>query len=245
MARKGENKKMKRIAAPKAWKIARKESKWIIKPRPGPHTLETSIPLGVLVRDILGLAKTAREAKVIIKQGKIKVDGKVRKDLKFPVGFMDTISVPGIDKYYRIVYDKLGRLGAIEIDRKEANKKLVRVVNKTAAKGRKIQINLHDGRNILVEKTDAKTGDSLLIRVPDQNIEKIIKLEEGSIAYIVGGGHTGEMAKVKEIVPGTITRPPLVKLVSDETEFLTDKQNVFVVGKEKPEVSIGDVKWSQ
>ncbi len=244
MARKGENKKLKRIAAPKAWKIPRKTSTWITKPKPGPHNLEASVPLNVLVRDMLGLAKTTKESKVIIKQGKIKVDGKVRKDLKFPVGFMDTISVPAINKYYRIVYDRLGKLITVEIDRNDANKKLVRVKNKTPVKGGKIQINLHDGRNILLEKTDIKTGDTLMIRVPDQKIEKTIRLEKGALAYIVGGGHTGELAKIEEIMKGTITRPPLVRLTG-ETEFLTSKENVFAVGKDKPEVGIGDVSWSQ
>ena len=239
MAKKGGNKKLKRLAAPRTWKVPRKEGKWIIKPSPGPHSLENGIALGVLLRDMLGLAKTAKEARYIVKGGKVKIDGKVRKSLKFPVGFMDTVSIPTLDKYYRIVYDKLGRLDVVEIDRNEAGRKLVKVVNKTAVKGGKIQLNLHDGRNILTDDRTIKTGDSLLIKLPGQEIAEVIKLEKGNLAYIIGGQHTGELAEIVDVIPGTITRPPLVLLKKDDTELLTKKEYVFVVGKDKPVITIG------
>ncbi len=240
MAKKGGNKKLKRLAAPKTWKISRKSAKWIIKPVPGPHSAEMSIPLGVLLRDILGLAKTAREAKYILKNGKVKVDGKVRKSLKFPVGFMDVVSIPTLDKYYRMIYDKLGRLTPLEISRNEASKKLVKVIKKTAVKGGKIQLNLHDDRNILTDNGDIKTGDSLVISVPNQSVGDILKMKEGNIAYVTGGQHIGELAQIVKIVPGTITRPPQILLKRGDEEFLTKKDYVFVVGGENPVLKIGD-----
>ncbi len=238
MAKKGGNKKLKRLAAPKTWKISRKEGKWIVKPRPGPHSLETSIPLGVVIRDMLKLAKTMKEVRYILRNGKVKVDGKIRKDYKFPVGFMDTISIPTINKYYRVIYDKLGRIDIVEIPQSEANKKLVRINGKRLVRGGKIQLNLHDGRNILTDNSSLKPGDTLLISLPDQSIEETVKLEPGKLAYITGGSHSGELGSVVEVIPGTMTRPALVKLKNDDTEIVTRKDYVFVVGDENPKVTI-------
>ena len=64
----------------------------------------------IVVRDILKVADNAREAKIIINNGDILVDGRARKDYKFPVGFMDVISLPKSKKVYRVLPDHKGRL---------------------------------------------------------------------------------------------------------------------------------------
>jgi len=43
----------------------------------------------------------------------------------------------------------------------DAEWKLCRIQNKTIVKGKKVQLNLHDGKNKLVEKDEYKTGDVL------------------------------------------------------------------------------------
>ena len=238
MAKKGEDKKLKRLVAPKTWKIQRKTGTWIIRPSPGPHPLQRGISLGVLLRDVLGVAKTVKEVKYILRNGKIKVDGTERKAIKFPVGFMDVISIPTLDKYYRVVYDKLGRLDAIEISRSEANKKLTKVVNKTIIKGGKTQLNLHDGRNILTDKTDVKVGDSLLISVPSQEIKSVLKLDKGNIAYITGGKHAGNMGEIIELIPGTITRAPQARIKVGDEEVTTRTNYLFIIGEKEPVIRI-------
>ncbi len=239
MAKKGGNRKLKRLAAPKTWKIARKESKWIIKSSPGPHSMETSVPLGVMLRDILKIAKTSREVRYILKNGKIKVDGRIRKSIKFPVGFMDVIAIPTLDKYYRVVYDNLGRLDAVEIDRNEARRKLVKVTSKNLVRGGKIQLGFHDGKTLLTDDNTIRVGDSLLISVPEQKVEKIAKLDKGNLSYITGGQHTGEIAEIIDIIKGTITRPTQVLLKKGDEQFLTKKDYVFVIGEKEPLIHIG------
>jgi Ribosomal protein S4E len=83
----------KRIAAPRSWKIERKTAYWTVKPRPGPHPGNRSIPLLLIVRDMLKLADNSKEAKRILNEGNVTVDGKVRKDHKFPVGIFDLLSI--------------------------------------------------------------------------------------------------------------------------------------------------------
>lgn len=58
------------------------------RPRCGPHKLRESLPLILFLRNRLKYALTYREAKLICKQRLIKVDGKVRTDMRFPAGFM-------------------------------------------------------------------------------------------------------------------------------------------------------------
>ncbi|MGC8812659.1 MAG: 30S ribosomal protein S4e, partial [Candidatus Aenigmatarchaeota archaeon] len=191
--------KLKRLLAPEFWRVPKKVLKFTVSPRPGPHKKFESIPLMIIVRDILKLAETGTEAKKIIKRGEILVDGKKRKDHAYPVGLMDVVSIPRIKKYFRVMPSEKG-LELVEIEEKEANKKICRINGKRLVKKGKIQLNLHDGRNIIVEKDDYKTGDSLLIEVPSQKILQHIKFKVGSLGIILKGKNSGKTARVEEII---------------------------------------------
>ena len=52
----------KRVAAPISWPITRKTHHWVVGANAGAHSMETGIPLLVVVRDILKVANNAREA---------------------------------------------------------------------------------------------------------------------------------------------------------------------------------------
>ncbi len=96
MGKKGGKKHLKRKPAPKIWPIHRKELVWTVKPKAGSHSTSNCLPLALIIRDILGLAKTLKEAIAIISQGKILVDGKVQRDERFSTGLMDVISIPEV-----------------------------------------------------------------------------------------------------------------------------------------------------
>ena len=83
MAKMGSRKHLKRYKAPKSWPIHPKEDTWTVKPAPGSHAIEDSLPLLVIIRDILGLADNSREAKRIINTGNVLIDGRAVKDYKF------------------------------------------------------------------------------------------------------------------------------------------------------------------
>ena len=91
---------MKRLKAPRALKLHRKEQTWTIRTAPGPHPIEKSIPLGMIIRDYLELADNLRETKRILSSGEVIVDGAIRKDYKFPCGLMDVISITKMKKDY-------------------------------------------------------------------------------------------------------------------------------------------------
>lgn len=238
MAIMGSRKHLKRFKAPKHWPIHPKENKWTIKPNAGPHAIEGSLPLLLIVRDILGVADNAREAKRIINNGEILVDGRIRKDFKYPVGFMDVIEIPKSEKVYRVLQDEKGRLILHPIAKENVEFKLCKIVDKTTIRGGKTQLNLHDGRNCLVE-AEYKVGDVVILKVPDQEVSDTIKFENGTIGLITGGKHIGEIGRIKEI---NITKSSMPNTVEMETEdkktFLTLKDYVFVMGKKEPAITL-------
>ncbi|MGC9345552.1 MAG: 30S ribosomal protein S4e, partial [Candidatus Bathyarchaeales archaeon] len=189
MGKKGGSTGLKRKPAPRFWPIHRKEFVWVVKPSPGPHSLESCLPLAIVLRDILRFAKTRKEAKTIVSQGKVYVDGKVRREDDFPVGLMDVISIPEIDKCFRILPSSKGLI-LHPIDKEEANFKLCRIENKTLVKNGHLQLILHDGSNIPVKVADPKnlqedvykTLDTLQISLPERQILQHIKLKENDFA---------------------------------------------------------------
>ncbi len=212
-----------------------------MKPRPGPHKKFESIPLLIILRDILKLVDTSSEGEKIIKAKEILVDGKLRKDHKYPVGLMDVIHIPKINKGYRIVPVKKG-LELLEIPVKEVNFKLCRVDGKTLIKNGELQLNLHDGRNIILEskvkKEDYKTGDSVLIELPSQKIVEHIKMEKGNLGIIIGGQNKGQFVKVKELKKTRSREPNKIVCDLNGREYDAVKDYVFIVGSNKPVVRV-------
>ena len=187
---------MKRLTMPRSWPLPRKSSVWIQKPNPCGHPLDLCMPMGVILRDVLGVAQNRREAKKILHSKLVKVDGAIETDIGRGVGLMDVLTVGDVS--YKCVLDTNGKLRYRTIPAKQASTKICRVMGKTTIKGAKTQVHLHDGRNLLFnENPEYKTGDSLVISLPDQEVKSYHKFEEGSIAYLTGGNHIGELATVR------------------------------------------------
>lgn len=234
------SKHLKRLAAPRVLRIPRKERALTIRAAPGPHRFEQAIPLGLLVRDYLGLCDTYKEARKIVSNGDVLVDGVKRKNYKFPCGMMDVISIPKMRKYVRILYDRKGKLTLVPISESDAEWKLCRIKNKTVIKGKKVQLNLHDGKNKLVEKDEYKTGDVLKLSFKESKIDEVYKFEKGTVTMITGGTHVGEIASIEEIQVVASSKPNLVVL-KGENEFSTIAEYVFPIGKTKPAITIPEV----
>lgn len=225
---------LKRLAVPNTWKIPKKTHKWAIKPSVGGHPLERSIPLAILIRDMLGYCDSYREARRIIGNGDLLIDGRISKDFKRGIGIMDVISIPKIKENYLVLLDSRGKLRVKKISSNEAKWKLVRIENKTTIKKGKTQLNFHDGRNLLIEKDLYKTGDVIKLGIPEPKIIETYNLKENYIAMIIGGKHAGEIAPVKSV---EITISPKPNLVHFE-KFSTIKDYVFVVGTNVPVISV-------
>lgn len=234
-------KHLKRLNAPRVLNIKRKEKIWTIRSSPGPHPLEKSISLGIIVRDYLKLADSLKETKKILTNGEVAIDGIVRKDHKFPCGLMDVISIPNLKKDFRILFNRRGKLILVPTSSKDANWKLCRIENKKIVKSKHIQLNLHDGRNKIVEKNEYNTGDVLKLSFKDQKIEDTYKFQKGTISIIIGGIHIGEIADIEELEFIASTKPNLAKM-KGTSEFSTLQKYVFPIGKTKPVIELPEVK---
>ena len=229
-------KHQKRISVPNSWQVSKKSNKWVTSTRPGPHNKQQSIPLSVVLRDMLGIVDTRAEAKRILSEGKILVDGVIRKDLRFPVGLLDVISIPLEDVAYRMLLDRKGRLEVHKLEDSNVNK-LCRINGKTILKGGAVQLNLNDGTNLL-GSNDYKPKDSLILSLPDKNIVKHIKYEVGNLAMIVGGRHTGEIGTIKEINTVRSSKHNTVA-ISGDYEFETIEEFVVIIGEKEPAIILG------
>lgn len=233
MGKRGGTVHLKRLAAPKAMPIRdKKNSTWITRPSPGPHPLSRCLPLGVLLRDVLGVVKTMRETKKILSDRLVNVDGIARSEPKFSVGLMDVVSLLPEDRHYRIVIDWKGRFKPVEISREEARVKIAKVMNKVMVKGGKLLATLHDGKNIPCD-THISVGDSVLLQLPDGRKEKAktlrhLKLESGARCYISSGKHAGTLVSLKELVKRGNRKTEAV--VSDgRKDFITVADYLVVV----------------
>ena len=235
---------LKRFEAPWFLALSKKEYKWVVRPSPGPHPISKSIPLAILVRDYLKIAETLKEAKRIIFEGKIFVDGKVRRDYKYPIGLMDIVSIPSSDLYFRIIPDNVRFLRLSKITKDEAKYKYVRVLNKTTLKKGIIQLNLEDGRNIIVYKDVSKkykTLDTLKIELPSQNIIDSYEISEGSYVIFIGGKNVGMHGIVKSIVKSSFKSRKYTMVTiqgKDGNTYQTNLINVMSIGRDKPDMRL-------
>ena len=244
MAKKGGSTKLKRLAAPITYKIPRKTGKWVVKASPGPHPSWRSIPIAILIRDVLKIARTLREVKYMLRKEYIYVDGRPIKDYRFPIGLMDVVEIIPTNEAYRLLPTKRYLIHPYPI-KEEADRKIkpLRIKNKVMVKGGKIQITTHDGRNFLLDKENTysglKPGDTLVYVLDTKEIKDFIRLEDGILALVTGGSKIGTIGKVVEIRKPDPLKPKLVKLSTEEFgEFETIFDYVFPIGKESPTISL-------
>jgi len=240
MGKMGGRRHLKALAAPRSWRTRRKGRTFVAKPTSGPHPLSLSVPAYVLVRDILGETATSKEAKAIIKQGKMLVDGKVMKQEKRPVGFMDVVSFPTIGKHYRITIEDRGRIAVIEIPEKESKLKVTRVQTKFNTKGGDLAVGVHDGSSLRVPgEVPVDRGDSVVISLPGRKLLDVVKMKEGAMCFTFRGSAAGKLGKLRSSWPSDLRRRALVELgLEDGSSISTLKDYVMVIGAEAPKVTV-------
>ena len=226
---------MKRLAAPRSWPLKRKANVFITKQSAGAHSIEDSMAAVVVLRDMIEACDTAREAKRIIGNRELFVNGKAVKDPKAPIGFMDAVSIPKMDLYYRMFITNKGKLTLVPISKDEAAWGLYKIQDKTVVKDGKFQLNLSGGRNIVIDKNDYKCNDSLKVEYEGQKVLECYPFAAGSTVLIKEGAQSGKVKTVKEvqIIRGSA---PNVVVFSDDTQTILD--NCFIIGADKPAITL-------
>ncbi len=224
---------MKRLAMPRTWPLARKGTIYVAKPLPG-RELQRSLPLSIAIKH-LEFARTTREVKFILNSSRVKVNLRPVKEVNYPIGLFDVISFPTTKKSYRLLF-KNKKLFLHPISEAESKIRPARVVNKTILKGKKMQVNLGDGSNFLASAatflTGCRAGDTIIIDLEKNLASSTLKLEKNSLVYMMGGKHLGHLAKVLEIEG----ERAICEIEGSKVNAL--RKHLFVIGKEKPVISL-------
>ncbi|MBI2184807.1 MAG: 30S ribosomal protein S4e [Thaumarchaeota archaeon] len=234
MARMGPATKVKRSTVPGFWRLPRKTFEFSIRTSSGPHPIDRSYPLLVLLRDVLQVVKTARESDAVLREGKVLVDGVPRARGNFPAGLMDVVEIPSIGKVYRLLPHRRYSLYPVSVKESEKSLKLCLVKTKqTVAKG-KIQLGLHDGKSVLLDDgSTIKRGDACLLDLSTGKITGSFRLEKGSQALAIRGEKAGLIGTVEEIKAGTATRPAMATLSIEGSTTELPVHLVMPLGKER------------
>jgi small subunit ribosomal protein S4e len=194
----------KRLSAPDSWPIERKTAVFTVKAGAGPHG-QRGVPLLILLRDVLGYVDSRKEARYALDQGSVLVNGEAIGDAERPIGMFDILAFAERGEFYRVFPGEGGRLALTPIEESAADSKLAKIIDKRQVPGGETQLNLHDGRNLLVEDSEEYSpGDSIVIDY-DEEVIAHFELEAGALVTAVRGQHAGEIGELDEYVvtPGS------------------------------------------
>jgi small subunit ribosomal protein S4e len=211
---------IKRKTIPKFWPIARTGNKYLAVPS---HNKNEALPLVIVMRELLGLVKTKKELKKVLNEKKVLVNGKIVQETNYPISLFDSLAIPSINKYFRIVL-AAKKLSLIPITEKEINTGLFKVINKILVAKGKTQLNLSNGRNMITSEK-IQVGNFVAVDNIKNKIIKIIPLEKDTKVIVIKGKHMGESGKIKEIVKEGQNN--IAKIKADNGEISTEINNLF------------------
>lgn len=193
---------IKKTQMPTTWPVPRKGKRKRFVAIPS-HATDKGISILFLLRDVLHLASTRKEARFMTLNGMVKVNNQIRKDENFPVQVFDTLNLEKAKSNYRLEIENK-KFTLVEVSEKEAETKIVKITGKKVLGKNKIQMNLDDGQNF-VTKEKFSVGDSVLVNTKIGRIEKILPLREKAKIEIILGKHAGEKGELvgfEELVRG-------------------------------------------
>jgi len=170
--------------------IARKGTKYIVRAL---NHHNDSVPVLIAIRDMLKLARTAKEVNEMLKEKLIKVNDFIVTDNRHSIKLFNIIHA---DKTYFLTLSFNGKF--IFEETKDSSTRLCKIIKKTVLKNNTLQFNLYDGTNLLT-KEKAKVGDSILIDKSGK-IKKIISLSKGADVLVISGKYSGIRGKIADLV---------------------------------------------
>lgn len=212
---------IKRNNMPKFWPIARKGTKYLAV---ASHNKTESLPLIIVLRDILKIVENKKEAKKIINEKQIKINYKEIRDINYPVCLFDILSING--KSYKTLLSGNKKIFFEEVSGKDSEVKIFKVINKKILDGKRVQLNLMHGKNI-ISKEKVNTGDSIVFNFHENKIVKVIPMEKGKEAFVTEGKHAGHKGKIEEIMSRGGKK--LVKISSGKGRINVWTKNIIVI----------------
>jgi len=187
---------LKRQGIGKFWPIKRKGTAYLAV---ATHNKTESMPLVVVLRDVLKLVRNKKELQRLLNEKQVLINQKEIRETNYPIGLFDKISLINAKKYYAVKLSEHKKMAFEEISEKDTQIKTYRVMDKKVLRGKKIQLNLGQGKNILSDEK-MNIGDSVVINLKDNKIKKVIPMEKGKNAYVIHGKHAGINGNIEDII---------------------------------------------
>ena len=213
---------IKRKTLPKFWPVSKEGTKYVAVAKHDPYN---SIPLIVLVRDVIKIVKNRKELKKILNNKSILVNDKLVKEPNYPLCLFDSLSFPTIKKHYRVIL-KDKKYSLEEIAEKEVPIRIYKVINKRKLNKNRLQINFNNGKNI-ISSEKIKVGDFASIDNSKNKILKIIPLERGVKVIVVKGKHLGQIGKIKSVE--TSGDNTVATISSHSEDIQVNVKNIFAL----------------
>ena len=186
---------LKRQKVPKNWPIKRKGTAYVVRPN---ANISNGIPILIVLRDMLKLAQNRKEVKRAIHVKNLLLNGSPVRDEKNSISLFDTLTIVPSNESYKLSLSEKGKFQIEKINAGEETHKIAKVINKKMLKGKKIQLNLSDGRNFLSD-VKCNVNGSVLIDLKKKKIEKCLPLKENGEVLVFAGKHAGKKANIDKI----------------------------------------------
>jgi len=194
--------------------ITRKGTKYIAR---ASASIKNSIPVVVAVRDVLGLAKTSKEIKALVHNKILKLNGRAVRDINESIHLFNILDA---HKKYILTLLETGRFSFVET---KDNERLCKVISRTLVSKNKVQLNMHDGTNVIGSK-DIKVDDSVLLSF-ENKIKSHISFEKGKECIVISGKYMGTKGKVVSV--DKEAKKAVIKLKHKEAELVLSSITVI------------------
>ncbi len=214
---------------PTSWPTHRKTHTFVTKPHPGSMQMKYVVPVVVLLRDVMGVVYTTKEAKYVVQNKFITINGTPAKTVKSPIGMFDVVEISKMNKKFIFVFNTLGRIKLIDVS---DNLLYAKVTKKTLVKGGSTQINTMNGYNVIVNSKEAAkitTNATIVVDILSKKIKSTLPLDVKSQVYVMDGKYRGQYGVVKEFTHYNGVAPDLVTLQIGDVEHITAKEYCYVI----------------
>jgi small subunit ribosomal protein S4e len=195
--------------------VPRKGTKYIARASSHVHD---SVPIVIAVRDMLKLARTAKEVQRMIHEKMLKINGKEAQDYRESIRLCNLLEA---GKTYVLSLDEHGKF--VFEESKKKDERACKVVNKTLLPKKKIQLNLHDGSNVISH--DKISVDDTVYLDSKGKIKSHVALEKGKHCLIISGKYSGLKGKVEKTEGNKVT----VNLDDKDVPAELEKRSVMVI----------------
>jgi small subunit ribosomal protein S4e len=181
-----------RIESTKKFPITRKGDKYLARPL---MSTEDSVSVSLALRNMLKLVKTTKELKQLIHHKMLKINDRIVKDYRDSIKLFSIFEAGNQAFRLTILPTK-----KFTFETASDKKRLCKVIGKRLVSGNKIQINLHDGTN-LISKDKINTNDTIYLDFSGKVLSHI-PFEKAKNVFVMSGKYTGLEGKVQSMKDG-------------------------------------------